>query len=221
MDKVIDRNFIQLEGLINNSFHCVFLNVYAPSSAKLRSSLWQGLSQEKFIGEWMLDGDFSMVKARQDRTRLSSILSRAKLVWWMVLKKKWFLVDSWKIGPHRDKAGLTYQSLQFTQTTSWLDRVHFPHNTNRVPCSLRMRILIGESLLDHFPVACNLFFYNVKDVKPMGKAKLLVTNATLFKDQPFRDLVSKVARNWKVGFPKLIVTTLGGNFVRRYKGLSS
>ena len=84
-----------------------------------------------------------------------------------------------------------------------------------------MEILTQESLLTHFPLACTLSFCNVKDVKPRGKDKLLVTNVALFKDQQFRDLVAKVAKEfWKVGSPKITIT-LAGNFVRRYKEISS
>ena len=41
----------------------LILNVYAPNSAKLRGDLWQDLSQEQFTREWILVGDFNMVKS--------------------------------------------------------------------------------------------------------------------------------------------------------------
>ena len=57
-----------------------------------------------------------------------------------------------------------------------------------------MEILIGESRSNHFPLACTLSFCNDKDVKPKVRAKLLVTNAPLFKDQQFKDLVAKATK---------------------------
>ena len=44
----------------------LIVNVYAPKSAKLRGALWQVLSQEQFTWEWILVGDFNMVKLQQD-----------------------------------------------------------------------------------------------------------------------------------------------------------
>ena len=91
------------------------------------------------------------------------------------LEEKWALVDTWKLGPWKDEPGHTYHNLQYANTTPRLDRFFFSHNAEWVPNSLHLEILIGESLLDHLPLACSLKFINIDNCIPTSKTKLLAT----------------------------------------------
>ena len=160
----------------------LIVNVYASNSAKLRGGLWHDLLQEQFPREWILVGDFNMVQSQHDRTQPSVILSGTELERFKALEEKWALVDAWQVGPWQAEQGFTYHSLQYTQTASRLDRLYFSHNADWVPGSLRMEILTGESLSDHFPLSCLFSFYKAEDVKPKEGTKHPVTNSNLFKD---------------------------------------
>jgi len=80
-----------------------------------------------------------------------------------------------------------------------------------------MGILTRESLFDHFSLACTLSFCNDKDVKPKGRAKLLVTHAALFKDKQFKDLVSKVAKELEVNVTRAHHDSWG-HFCKKIQG---
>ena len=81
-----------------------------------------------------------------------------------------------------------------------------------------MEILTGESLSYHFPLSCLFSFCKAEALKPKGRAKYLVTNATLLKDKHFRELVSKAAKELEKKGEDQVQEDPWGLFCKRIQG---
>ncbi|XP_058217549.1 uncharacterized protein LOC131328649 [Rhododendron vialii] len=66
---IIQRSFIQVQGVINNIFPCVVVNVYAPNEVVQRKLLWEELLNVKASSSipWCVGGDFNEIQDVNER----------------------------------------------------------------------------------------------------------------------------------------------------------
>jgi hypothetical protein len=132
-------------------FGCV--SIYAPNSARQRSTLWEDLKNTLPAANWILSGDYNMTEVSSDSSGLSPLLQGRELEAWRLFGTRFNQKDALLVSSRVEGAHFTWRRQRNGRLVqSWIDRFYNSDGGWWIDIIESLKHDSAQALLDHDPV---------------------------------------------------------------------